>query len=391
MNTKNRRRAAIGVVVGLIAAGASVIGPGQVLAQEGGPSPATLVRSAEAVAGPADASAERVPGAIRSQRAGGVTEVATAPDEAVDFETAAGGHLVMGVPGSSDADGVISGRSVVHRDVADGASIVTRPTDDGAQSLIVIDGPQAPRRYRFPISLDGSPARLRRSSAGGIDIYGAGASQPSATVQPPWATDARGRPVPTRYELSGSTIPPALRLFSLGVVRSYDWSSPPGWVGGWRARHRFALSLAPPRDLASVRRGPRAHRRLPVVLPDAHDPVAPSSPLRRSTLRAERSAVVPPRLEGPAEIELAQPLGVDCGVRAPDAVGGRGARRGVSGGADPDDRQSDGDLVRGEVGAQPRRARAALKVGLGRMAADDQGRVGGVVAADVDRARPGRR
>jgi hypothetical protein len=137
---------------------------------------------------------------------GETTEVGIDPDEAMTLATAAGTELSIGTPSSASEPGEKVGDSVVFPGVADDASIVTRRTRDAAQALIVVDGEDAPKAFRFPVAIDGGTATLRLRSDGGVDVYEPGAPDAMATVAPPWATDADGRPVPTRFEIQDGAL-----------------------------------------------------------------------------------------------------------------------------------------------------------------------------------------
>ena len=118
-----------------------------------------------------------------------------------------GGAVVqIGVPGPNRDRGTIARGSVVHDDVAEDAAVVVRPTGEGVQSLVVVEGAEAPTSYRFPIEVDGAPARLASRTDGSVEVRPAGSSRVVAVVLPAWATDARGRPVPTRFQLRGGSL-----------------------------------------------------------------------------------------------------------------------------------------------------------------------------------------
>jgi hypothetical protein len=107
----------------------------------------------------------------------GAIEVSTDPDDGLTVTAPTGTDISLGVPGEPD----------------------------GAQALIVIDGNDAPEHYAFPVEVNGQATALRNSDDGGLEIL-----DPSgavvATVATPWATDANGAPVPTHYEINGSSI-----------------------------------------------------------------------------------------------------------------------------------------------------------------------------------------
>ena len=75
----------------------------------------------------------------------------------------------VGLPGEGATGTVLAG-NVVHLEAVPDASIVTRPTADGAQAILVIDGDDAPERYSFPVEIGGVPASLRLGEGGAIEI-----------------------------------------------------------------------------------------------------------------------------------------------------------------------------------------------------------------------------
>lgn len=82
------------------------------------------------------------------------------------------------------------------------ASISAGPGDE--QSFILMHCPNCPREYHFPQDLPPG-GRIRANPDRSIDILDAVGNVVSHT-NPPWAYDALGRPVPTRYETDGHVI-----------------------------------------------------------------------------------------------------------------------------------------------------------------------------------------
>lgn len=83
------------------------------------------------------------------------------------------------------------------------ASVAVAPTSSGTQILIGIESQDAPTSYGFGLDAPGLGAQI--TPDGGIDLTDA-AGRLALQVQAPWAIDAQGRRVPTRYELSGGAI-----------------------------------------------------------------------------------------------------------------------------------------------------------------------------------------
>ena len=117
----------------------------------------------------------------------------------VPIETAGGASVALQLPASGTATRV-DGR--FHLSASRDASLAVAPTATGTQVLIGIDSAAAPATYDFGLRGDVSP---RPAPDGGIDLIGKDGVV-VAQVERPWAVDARGRHVPTRYELRGSTV-----------------------------------------------------------------------------------------------------------------------------------------------------------------------------------------
>lgn len=117
----------------------------------------------------------------------------------VPIETAEGVSLALDLPTSGAAKRT-AGR--FHLPGRDGASLAVTPTSTGTQVLIGIDSAAAPATYDFGLRGDVSP---RPAPDGGLDLLGPDGAL-VAQVEAPWAVDAAGRHVPTRYELRGTTI-----------------------------------------------------------------------------------------------------------------------------------------------------------------------------------------
>lgn len=74
----------------------------------------------------------------------------------------------------------------------------------GTQVLTVIHSPRAPASFRYDLGLPPGTVLAPRpdGSADVVDARGA----PVGSLAPPWAVAADGRPVPTRYSVSGNVV-----------------------------------------------------------------------------------------------------------------------------------------------------------------------------------------
>ncbi|MCU1372276.1 MAG: hypothetical protein JWO77_3470 [Ilumatobacteraceae bacterium] len=193
-------------IVGLAVVAASL---GTVTVAEASPEP---TGGAVSVAGVANAAAGEPTVPVADDAGRAVADLGTVdvelpldPDGGWMIDAKTGPPVTLGVPGSG-SEGELVGGNVVYGDVAEDASVVARPTTDGVQALIVIDGPEAPTEYRFPVDVGGEGAELLLVEGGLIEVHLPGSAEAAATVMPAWAFDADGTPVPTWFTLEGSTL-----------------------------------------------------------------------------------------------------------------------------------------------------------------------------------------
>lgn len=81
-------------------------------------------------------------------------------------------------------------------------TFVTHPAPDSAKVLTVLHSSEAPLTFTYVLSGD-SISSLELTPSGGI-VAKSPQGEIAALVLPPWATDAEGVDVPTRYRISGS-------------------------------------------------------------------------------------------------------------------------------------------------------------------------------------------
>jgi hypothetical protein len=68
----------------------------------------------------------------------------------------------------------------------------------------VIDGPDAPTKYRFDTTVPAGAVLLPSTDGGAAVVDAEGLVV--AVVAPAWAVDANGQPVPTHYQIDGTTL-----------------------------------------------------------------------------------------------------------------------------------------------------------------------------------------
>lgn len=165
------------------------------------PTVAEVLRTAEGVAGPAEVDVDRIPGGIEADLPGGLAEV-TAGEMSIDADGVP--EVTLGLP--TVGAGQVVGEALAADGVHEQVDVVARPTADGVQALLLIDGPSAPQRYPFPVDVGGVPAHLTLTPNGSIEIRRSASAAPVAIVTPAWAVDAVGASVPTHFEVHGSTL-----------------------------------------------------------------------------------------------------------------------------------------------------------------------------------------
>lgn len=172
------------------------------------PPPPPSPLDAVAAVAPADAAAAAevtASGPGLTVRSGGLEQsVSTDPLDGITVD--AEGHRVgITLPFAARADvGESESAGTMSFDNNNGTSSVSLIREDGAvQVATVIADASAPTRFEYPITLPPG-ARLIADGAGAVIVDAEGAS--IGSFQAPWARDADGRPVPTRYDVHGATL-----------------------------------------------------------------------------------------------------------------------------------------------------------------------------------------
>lgn len=108
------------------------------------------------------------------------------------------------IPSADTATGSINADSgIVSYDNHDGSATVAVANEDSSTSLhTIIEGPNAPQEYSYDYVGD---VRLEQLPDGGIVLVDRSGDL-VASIAEPWAKDARGRTVSTRYIVKGSTL-----------------------------------------------------------------------------------------------------------------------------------------------------------------------------------------
>lgn len=104
--------------------------------------------------------------------------------------------------------------------------------DGSVRAHNIIDGPEAAHRFEFPLALpDGAYARIAED--GGVDVFETVQDDDGPTslmtgrIEAPWAVDANGVQVPTRFELDGQTL---YQVVQPVETAAYPVVSDPFWI-----------------------------------------------------------------------------------------------------------------------------------------------------------------
>ncbi|MFD6816597.1 hypothetical protein ACFWCH_06765 [Microbacterium sp. NPDC060132] len=137
----------------------------------------------------------------------GTVSLSVPADAAAGISVGVGsGEIGIGLPFASNAsDGFSEASGTVTFDNQNGTKTVAVVQASGRlQVASVLSGPSSPTSYEYPIDLP-SGASLQASD-GGINVVDNATGEVLGVFAAPWAEDAEGRSVPTRYEVRDSSI-----------------------------------------------------------------------------------------------------------------------------------------------------------------------------------------
>lgn len=184
----------------------------------------------KAVARDVTAAVQTVPGAPAAKPLGRVelSRVGTAT-----LEVAA---VTMTMP-AQGAPSVV-GRTAVYQPTAATPStrIAAQSVEGGMRALINISDASAPERY--PFVFGGQVAKLELKPNGSVDTLDVNGGV-IGTVQTPWALDASGTPVPTHFEIDGTTLTQVVQ--HRGGNYAYGITADPAWFAVVAVRACLAL------------------------------------------------------------------------------------------------------------------------------------------------------
>lgn len=213
MTTRSRHFVLITATLG--AAAALVLGgglSGVSAAEKSTPDPVAVLAAAspEALANTAASSASLAQGSAQKLATSGTPVIALKADSATPV-TIAAPFSDTASPRSTDQAGVAAYDNGNHTSTV----AVTHTHGSVAFNTVIWDS-TAPSSYSYTLDLaDGST--LHQNSSGTISILDAAGSW-TGGVKPAWARDANGRPIPTRYEITGSILTQTVDLSQPGIA-----------------------------------------------------------------------------------------------------------------------------------------------------------------------------
>lgn len=128
-------------------------------------------------------------------------EIPDNPADGIAFVQEGVEPLIIGLPNADDASAADYGSlDLAVYDNYDGSKTVPIPQPDGTlQITTVIEGPEAPSRYIYPITLPAG-GQIVDAGEGYFAILGSD-GLPVAMIEPAWALDANSEAVETYYEI----------------------------------------------------------------------------------------------------------------------------------------------------------------------------------------------
>ncbi|MFI8345643.1 hypothetical protein ACIF8W_37090 [Streptomyces sp. NPDC085639] len=161
--------------------------------------------------GTADVAPDSTRGTVMATDRGLVTVTTPASaDGRVTVAASDGSAVTMTLPAAVDAAGTTSAAgTTVYPNAAAHTDLATQATvGGGARALVTLKDAKAPTTQRFDLGLP-EGASLVADGTGGYDIVtsaGGAGLVARGHIDAPWAKDAKGNAVPTRYSLEGNTL-----------------------------------------------------------------------------------------------------------------------------------------------------------------------------------------
>lgn len=224
------------------------------------PADTSGVNAADAVAAIQEAAPEAVAGSTGTtagtdadtasavENDGVTVEVPTDADEGIVVTLGEAPALTIGLPFSDEASPATESQvpGVMVYDNNNGSSTVPVLRDSGVQINTVIDNADAPKRYDYPMDF-GDGQSLHLNPDGSVTAFG-GDGALVAFVAAPWARDANGNAVPTRYEVQGASLTQVIDFteasaFPVVADPQFEWYMALPTVKTTRAETRQLMGL----------------------------------------------------------------------------------------------------------------------------------------------------
>lgn len=171
------------------------------------------------------------------------------PADGVAIQTSEGIGIKLTLPGAGEAqDAVVEGAQAVYTGGLADAAVAVRAEETGVQALGVLSGGAAANQYEFGLTVETGPSQLVARDDGGIDLIKEGEGT-IASVEPAWARDADGKPVPTSYAVTGDGKTIVQTVQHQGGEVVYPVVFDPRITFGWWMYVRYSKSEV--RDFAS--------------------------------------------------------------------------------------------------------------------------------------------
>jgi hypothetical protein len=145
-------------------------------------------------------------GDLVASESGGTVVIPEDASDGVSIATSNGVKVDVGLPGASKADdAVVKDGLAVYTDALPSATVAAKPVEEGGlQAFSIIEGNNAPSEYAYPITSD-SPVKLELNSDGSVSLLDQNHSF-LGLIGTPWAKDAEGISVPTRFRVEGNSL-----------------------------------------------------------------------------------------------------------------------------------------------------------------------------------------
>lgn len=128
------------------------------------------------------------------------------PAAKVKLSATGGPSISIGMPDKKDSENaeVAPDGTVVYRDAEGVLDIAVQAVSSGVRIQTIINGKDSPTEFRYPVTLPkgGSLSLLHDGTAAVLDAE----NRLIAKIETPWARDAQNNPVPTHYDVQGSTL-----------------------------------------------------------------------------------------------------------------------------------------------------------------------------------------